>query len=73
MESLIKQKQDDHYNKLFESDKKGNSTPFIEFMLEVILASLDGLLPPKSLTLHTEDRIRLFAAKINKNMFSINQ
>ncbi|UUV20893.1 Fic family protein [Paenimyroides aestuarii] len=72
VESLIKQKQDDHYNKLFEYDKKGNSTPFIEFMLEIISASLNGLLQSQSVTLHTEDRIRLFAVKIDKNMFSIN-
>jgi Fic family protein len=70
VESLIKQKQSDYYNKLSESDKKGNSTPFIEFMLEIILESLDGLLQSQSVTLHTEDRIRLFAAKISKNKFS---
>ena len=34
------------------------------------LASLDGLLQSQSVTLHTEDRIRLFAAKIGKNIFS---
>ena len=32
VESLIKQKQNEYYSKLSESDKKGNSTPFIEFM-----------------------------------------
>ena len=70
VESLIKQKQSDYYNKLSESDKKGNSTPFIEFMLEIILESLDGLLLSQSITLHTEDRIHLFAAKTGKNTFS---
>ena len=70
VESLIKQKQSDFYNKLSESDKKGNSTPFIEFMLEIILESLVGLLQSQSITLHTEDRMRLFAAKIGKNTFS---
>lgn len=70
IESLIKQKQSDYYNTLSECDKKGNSTPFIEFMLEIILESLDGLLQSQSVTLHTEDRISLFAAKIGKNTFS---
>ena len=70
VESLIKQKQSDFYNKLSESDRKGNSTPFIEFMLEIILESLDGLLQSQSVTLHTEDRIRLFKEKIGKNIFS---
>lgn len=70
VESLIKKKQSDYYNKLSESDKKGNSTPFIVFMLEIISASLDEHLQSQSITLHTEDRIRLFAAKIGKNKFS---
>lgn len=70
VESLIKKKQSEYYRKLSESDKNGNSTPFIEFMLEIISASLDGLLQSQSITLHTEDRIRLFAAKIGKNTFS---
>lgn len=70
VESLIKQKQSDYYNKLSESDNKGNSTPFIEFMLEIILESLDELLKSQSITLHTEDRIRLFKEKIGKNKFN---
>lgn len=70
VESLIKQKQSDYYNKLSESDKKGNSTPFIEFMLEIILDSLEGLLQSQSVTLRTEDRILLFKEKIGNNRFS---
>ena len=70
IESLIKQKQNDYYSTLSESDKKGNSTPFIEFMLDIILESLNGLLQSQSVTLYTEDRIRLFDEKIGKNRFS---
>jgi len=70
VESLIKQKQTEYYNKLSESDKKGNSTPFVEFMLGIISESLNGLLQSQSVTLHTEDRIRLFKDKISKNKFT---
>lgn len=70
VESLVKQKQGEYYKKLSESDKKGNSTPFIEFMLEIILESLNGLLQSQSITLHTADRIRLFKEKIGKNKFT---
>ncbi|AIM39092.1 cell filamentation protein Fic [Sphingobacterium sp. ML3W] len=70
VESLVKQKQTEYYNKLSESDKKGNSTPFIEFMLAIILESLNGLLQSQSVKLYTEDRIRLFKEKIGKNKFS---
>lgn len=70
VESLIKQKQNEYYSKLSESDKKGNSTPLIEFMLNIILDLLDGLLQSQSITLHAEDRIQLFKEKIGKNKFS---
>ena len=70
IESFIKQRQSDYYNKLSESDKKGNSTPFIEFMLEIMLASLNELLQSQPIALHVEDRIRLFASKIGENKFS---
>jgi Fic family protein len=70
VETLIKQKQTEYYNKLSESDKKGNSTPFVEFMLGIILESLNGLLQTQSVTLHTEDRISLFKEKIGKNKFT---
>jgi Fic family protein len=70
VESLIKQKQSDYYNKLSESDKKGNSTPFIEFMLGIILETLEELLQTQSKTLHTEDRISLFKEKISNSKFS---
>lgn len=70
IESLIKQKQNEYYGTLSESDKKGNSTPFIEFMLDIILESLNGLLQSQSVTLYTEDRIRLFDEKIGKKRFS---
>lgn len=70
IESLIKQKQDEYYSKLSESDKKGNSTPFIEFMLGVILEALEELLQSQNKTLHTEDRILLFKEKTGNNRFS---
>ena len=70
IESLIKQRQNDYYSKLSESDKKGHSTPFIEFMLGVISDSLDGLLQSQNKTLNTQDRMLLFKEKIGENKFS---
>ncbi len=70
IESLIKQKQDEYYNKLSESDKKGNSTSFIEFMLGIILNALEELLQSQNKTLRTEDRIALFKEKIGQNKFN---
>nr|WP_160136234.1 Fic family protein [Chryseobacterium sp. c4a] len=70
VESLIKQQQNTYYNKLSESDKKGDSTPFIEFMLGIILDALDEVLQSQNKTLYTEDRILLFKDSIGKGRFS---
>lgn len=70
VESLIKQKQREYYKKLSESDKKGESTPFIEFMLEIVLESLKEITKNQAITLYAEDRIRLFKEKIGKSKFS---
>lgn len=70
VESLIKQKQREYYKKLSESDKKGESTPFIEFMLEIVLESLKDITKNQAITLYAEDRIRLFKEKIGKGKFS---
>ncbi|HRN93172.1 MAG TPA: Fic family protein [Chitinophagales bacterium] len=70
VEHLIKQKQAEYYGKLSESDKKGQSTPFIEFMLDIILEALCELLLSQNRTLYTKDRIQLFAEIIGENNFS---
>ncbi len=70
VESIIKEKQAEYYRTLSESDKNGNSTPFIEFMLGVILEALKGILQSQSVTLHTADRIYLMKDKMGKNNFS---
>lgn len=70
VESLIKKKQNEYYIKLSESDKKGSSTPFIAFMLEIILNTLEELLQSQHKTIHTEDRIQLFKEKTGSNRFS---
>ncbi|MFB9120604.1 Fic family protein [Bergeyella porcorum] len=44
VEISIKQKQEMYYAKLSESDKMGHSTPFLEFMLEMISEALEDLL-----------------------------
>lgn len=70
VESLIKENQQEYYNKLSESDKTGQSTPFIEFMLAIILQSLEYLLQSQNINLSTKDRIFLFKEKIGEKKFS---
>ena len=43
IEELIKERQEDYYRALGESDKRADSTVFIETMLEIIRDSLQNL------------------------------
>lgn len=64
IESLIKQNQEEYYAKLSASDKIGNSTPFVTFMLGLILEALEQLLKSQNKTLNTEERIELFKDRV---------
>ncbi len=70
IESLIKENQAEYYKVLSQSDKLGSSTPFIEFMLGIILQSLENLLKIQNRTLTTETRIELYKDIIGSNEFS---
>lgn len=70
VETLIKNKQSAYYNVLALSDKSGNSTPFIEFMLAIILEALEELLQSQNKTITKNDRISIFKDKIGKSQFS---
>jgi Fic family protein len=68
-ESLINKTQNEYYQSLALSDKAGNSTVFIEYMLHVIDQSLGELLNFKNRTLKEMDRIEYFL-KISSNQFT---
>ncbi len=70
IESLIKDNQDAYYRALSISDKTGHSTPFIEFMLGIILKALQDVLLTQTQVLSAEDRIEYFKDKIGKELFS---
>lgn len=70
VESLIKENQEEYYRVLSLSDKSGHSTPFIEFMLDIILQSLESLLKTQNRTLTVQDRIELYKDIIVSNQFS---
>ncbi|MFD0700087.1 Fic family protein [Myroides pelagicus] len=70
VESLIKENQEAYYKALSISDKKATSTPFIEFMLNIILQALENLLKTQNRTLTAEDRIELYKDIIGDSDFS---
>lgn len=60
IESLIEKNQQAYYDSLEESDKAGSSNPFIEFMLEIILKSIqefDSETKPQVIT--AQDRLAM--------------
>lgn len=70
IETLIKERQQDYYHVLGTSDDKGDSTHFIEFMLEIIDTSLEELLNTQNLTLKNIDRITIFKEIIKDQYFT---
>jgi len=70
IESIIKAKQSEYYRILGESDNKGDSTGFIEFMLQIINESLEELLTNQNVNLTSKDRITIFREKIRKSSFN---
>lgn len=70
VESLIKENQQQYYDVLSKSDKMGASTPFIEFMLGLILQSLENLLKSQNRSLSVADRIELFKDKVGATTFA---
>jgi len=70
IESLIKAKQIEYYNILGESDNQGNSTGFIEFMLQIISQSLEELLTSQNVNLTSNDRIAIYKEKIGTDSFT---
>lgn len=68
-ETIISNDQEKYYRALSESDKAGQSTKFIEYMLTVIDSSISELLKFKNRTLNEKDRLDYFLS-LNKTEFS---
>lgn len=66
-ENMIHQSQGDYYQALAESDRQGNSTPFIRYMLEIIDASLAELLNFRNRTITSDDRLTYFSETCKKS------
>lgn len=70
IETLIKERQEQYYESLGKSDNTGESTLFIEFMLEIILESLLELLNIQNVSLTNIDRINLFKSIVKYDYFT---
>ena len=70
IETLIKIRQEEYYESLGQSDNAGESTAFIEFMLEIILESLEELLNIPNVNLTNIDRINLFKSVVKDDYFT---
>jgi Fic family protein len=70
IEKLIKERQAQYYESLGKSDDTGESTVFIEFMLEIILESLEVLLYAQNVSLTNIDRLNLFKSIVKVDFFT---
>lgn len=68
-ETLISKDQEKYYSALSKSDKAGNSTPFIEYMLTIIEKSLNELLDFNQRIFTGKDRLEYFIG-LNKPGFT---
>ena len=70
VESLIKEKQHEYYRVIGEADNQGDSTGFIEFMLQIIDESLEALLTRQNVNLTGNDRLETFREKTRGDSFT---
>lgn len=70
VETLIKEHQKEYYHALQLSDKAGNSTKFIEFMLSLINRSLENLLQTQNISINKTTRIAAFQDIIGSKYFT---
>lgn len=71
IESLIKEHQAEYYKILGQCDKLGESTLFIEFMLDIIRQTLDQFITQiKPAPLDTFSRLDFFKEKIKSSVFT---
>ena len=70
IETLIKDQQQRYYDTLAKCDQSGDSTLFIEFMLEIIDEALNDILCEQPVHIKANDRIDLFKRVIGSELFS---
>jgi Fic family protein len=71
IESIIEKKQNKYYETLEMSDKLGSSTPFIEFMLQIILDTLKEFdAETKGIIITPEDRLNKANEYFENHLFS---
>ena len=70
VELIIKQRQTEYYKVLEKSDKSGNTTLFIEFILAAIDEALSTQVNQRRAPVTAEERIKIFREQFGKNDFS---
>lgn len=71
VESIVKENQADYYKALEESDKSGQSTPFIEFSLSMIRQALEDYLDAlKPKPFFANDRLEIAKEHFGRKQFS---
>ena len=70
VEALVRDRQSEYYDALERSDKAGESTSFVEFMLDIINQALGDVLRTQRVTLTGPDRLDRFRDRIGSLSFT---
>lgn len=68
--TIIKERQEDYYAALSQSDKTGQSTAFVEFMLSIIESALQSAIATQHPHLTHYDRLMVFREAYSGKKFS---
>lgn len=64
VETVIRERQEDYYDALGESDRTADATPFVEFLLEAILKALAEIEKDRTPSSSATPHMRLFLDKL---------
>lgn len=73
VETVIRERQDDYYRALGESDRASSATPFVEFLLQAILDSLVEIERDQIPIRQTSPHMRAFLEKLGNDELSTSE
>lgn len=73
VETVIRERQDDYYRALGESDRASSATPFVEFLLQAILDSLVEIERDQIPIRQTSPHMRAFLEKLGNDELSASE
>lgn len=70
VETVIRERQDDYYRALAESDERADATLFVEFMLQALFDAIGEAIATDQVSDHVSDQVKLVVEAIGNNELS---